>query len=100
TKTIAPTKPAPKAAHASVFHRAVPQRALAMGANQRSQAARRSVARRPPIPVTRTSLPGGAVVAVTNRWRHSRFAGQARASAGPTGPAARDRDGSISKVQG
>ena len=32
---------------------------------------------RSPMPVTRTSLPGGAVVASMNRWRASRFAGRA-----------------------
>ena len=33
------------------------------------------------MPVTRTSFPGGAVVAVTNRCRASRFAGAARSCA-------------------
>ena len=33
------------------------------------------------MPVTRTSLPGGAVVAMVNRWRASRFAGAPRSSA-------------------
>ena len=47
---------------------------------------RRSATRRSPMPVTRTSLPGGAVVAVTNRWRASRFAGALRSSAARSTP--------------
>ena len=38
--------------------------------------------RRSPMPVTRTSLPGGAVVAVANRCRASRFAGAPRSCGG------------------
>ena len=36
---------------------------------------------RSPMPVTRTSLPGGAVVAMMNRWRASRSSGAPRSSA-------------------
>ena len=43
------------------------------GPYQRSHASRRSRTSRGPIPVTRTSLPGGAVVAVTKRCRASRL---------------------------
>ena len=43
------------------------------GPYQRSQASRRSVIRRSAMPVTRTSLPGGAVVARVKRWRARRF---------------------------
>ncbi len=57
----------PKIAHANACHSAEPQRAAATGPYQRSHAARRSVIRRSPMPVTRTSLPGGAVVAMVNR---------------------------------
>src|SRR5439155_17360299 len=67
THTTAPTKPAPKHAHASAFHIAVPVRAAATGRYHRSHASRPMVTRRRPMPVTRTSLPGGAVVAVQNR---------------------------------
>ena len=51
-----------------------PSRAAATGPYQRSHAARRSVTRRSPMPVTRTSFPGGAVVAMVNRCRASRLA--------------------------
>ena len=44
----------------------------ATGPYQRSQASRRSATSRSPMPVTRTSLPGGAVVAVVKRCRASR----------------------------
>ena len=53
---------------------AEPHRAAATGPYQRSQASRRSTTRRSPMPVTRTSLPGGAVVATVNRWRARRLA--------------------------
>ena len=72
---------APKTAHASACHSAEPQRAAATGPYQRSHAARRSATRRSPMPVTRTSLPGGAVVAIVNRCRASRLAGAPRSCA-------------------
>ena len=58
TNTTAPTYAAPKIAHASVCHSALPQRAAATGPYQRSHASRRSATSRSPMPVTRTSLPG------------------------------------------
>ena len=67
TNTTAPTYAQPNTAQASACHSAEPHRALATGPYQRSHAARRSAIRRSPIPVTRTSLPGGAVVAMVNR---------------------------------
>ena len=86
TNATAPTNPAPKTAHATVCHTALPHRASATGPYQRSHAARRSAISRSPIPATRTSLPGAAVVAVTNRWRASRFAGAPRSSAARSTP--------------
>ena len=47
-------------------------RVAASGLYHCSHAARRSVTSRGPIPVTRTSLAGGAVVAVAKRWRANR----------------------------
>ena len=82
----APTNPAPKIAHAIVCHTALSRRAAAMGPYPRSQAARRMAVRRSPMPVTRTSLPGGAVVAVTNRCRASRYDGAARSWAARSTP--------------
>ena len=78
TYTIAPTYPAPKTAQAD----RVPDRPTRSGARTRSayhrdHAARRSRTSRSPMPMTRTSLPGGAVVAMTNRWRASRLADRA-----------------------
>ena len=52
---------------------AVPQRARAIGLYQRSQAARRSPPSRSPMPSTRTSLPGAAVVARSNRCSERRW---------------------------
>src|SRR5438105_7842077 len=72
TKTTAPTNAAPKTAQASVCQAAVAQRVAAMGSYHRSQASRRWRTSWGPIPVTLTSLPGGAVVAVRKRWRASR----------------------------
>jgi hypothetical protein len=72
TKTTAPTYPIPKMAQPAACHHAETQRVRPIGRNQRSAALRRSRISRSPIPVTRTSLPGGAVVAVTNRCRPSR----------------------------
>ena len=43
------------------------QRAVDTGPYHRSQTRRRSVIKRRPMPITRTSLPGVAVVAVLNR---------------------------------
>ena len=71
-------RPAPKTAQASVCHTALPQRARghrAVPALPRRRGA--AATRRGPMPVTRTSLPGGAVVAAMNRWRASRSAGRA-----------------------
>src|SRR5579864_1217432 len=73
TNTTAPTYAKPKTAHAKACHHAEPHRAAATGPYQRSHADRRSVMRRSPMPVTRTSLPGGAVVAMVNKWRASRL---------------------------
>ena len=56
-------------------------RAAATGRYQRSHASRRCAARRGPMRITRTSLPGAAVVARSNRWRASRFAAAPRSSA-------------------
>lgn len=72
TNTTAPTYASPNSAHPSAFQNALPQRAVAIGPYQRSQAARRRAIKDGPMPVTRTSLPGGAVVAVTNRCRARR----------------------------
>src|SRR5436190_786147 len=79
--TTAPTTAPPKTAQAIVCHRAEPQRATDTPVYQRSQALRRSVARREPMPVTLTSLPGAAVVAVANKWRASRLAEAPRSCA-------------------
>src|SRR5580658_1952112 len=73
TNTTAPTYAHPNMAHASVYHKADPHRVAATGPYQRSHAARRWAIRRSPMPVTRTSFPGGAVVAMVNRWRASRL---------------------------
>src|SRR5437667_3549667 len=81
TNTMAPTYAAPNTVHAAVCHTAEPQRAFAIGPYQRSQARRRSLMRRSPMPVTRTSLPGVAVVAMSNRWRASRPDGAPRSYA-------------------
>src|SRR6266568_1732668 len=48
---------------------------------QRSHSVRRWPTSRGPMPVSRTSLPGVAVVTVTNRCRANRLAGAARSSA-------------------
>ena len=63
-----------------------PSARAATGPYQRSHAARRSAIRRSPMPVTRTSLPGGAVVAMVNRWRASRLACAPRSCAGSLDP--------------
>ena len=63
TKTTAPTYATPNTAQASVCQTAESQRAAETSPYQRSQAARWSATRRSPMPVTRTSLPGAAVVA-------------------------------------
>ena len=86
TKTTAPTYPAPNTAHANAWQTALLQRARATGPYQRSQAFRRIWTRRSPIPVTRTSFPGGAVVAVLNRCRANRFAEAPRSSAARSTP--------------
>src|SRR5438552_8413544 len=72
TKTTAPTKAPPKTAQASVCQAAVAQRVAAIGRYHLSQASRRWRTSWGPIPVTLTSFPAGAVVAVRNRWRASR----------------------------
>src|SRR5690242_11193662 len=69
----APTYAQPNVAQASVCHQAVAQRVADTGSCQRSQADRLWFHRRWPMPVTRTSLPGLAVVAVVKRWRASRL---------------------------
>src|SRR5262249_19019427 len=74
TDTTAPAYARPNMAQASECHSADPQRAAATGPYHRSHAARRMVAIRSPIPVTRTSLPGDAVVTMVNRWRANRLA--------------------------
>ena len=81
TNQTASAKPTPNTAHDSPFHAAVTQRARETGRYQRSHAVRRSRTRAGPIPVTRTSLPGPAVVAVVNRWTASRWWTAARSSA-------------------
>src|SRR5512141_1749523 len=81
TNTTAPTYAAPKVAHASECQAADPARAAAIGPYQPSQAARRAAARRVPMPMTRTSLPGDALVAVVNRWRARRPDGAPRSCA-------------------
>src|SRR5580658_1315463 len=73
TNTTAPAYAQPKTAHASACHHAEPHRAAATGLYHCSHAARRCVTRRSPMPVTRTSFPGGAVVAIVNRWRARRL---------------------------
>src|SRR5579872_4995635 len=73
TNTTAPTYASPKIAHASECQTAEPQRALAIGANQRCQAACRVAIRRGALRVMRTSLPGEAVVISTNRCRARRL---------------------------
>src|SRR5436190_1946733 len=67
TNTTAPTYAPPNTAHASVCQNADPQRAAESGTYPRSQASRRPATNRAAMPMTRTSLPGGAVVAVVNR---------------------------------
>src|SRR6185295_1541411 len=73
TKTTAATYAPPKTAQPSVCHAADVQRTGDTMRYQRSQASRRCAINRSPMPVTRTSLPGGAVVAVVNRCRASRL---------------------------
>src|SRR5262249_50719293 len=63
----------PNTAQASECHAAVTHRARDTPAYQASQALRRPAISLEPTPVTRTSLPGAAVVAVVNRCRASRF---------------------------
>src|SRR5882672_3959087 len=67
TNTTAPTKAKPNIAHASACQNAEPHRAAATGPYQHSHAHRRSETSRSPMPVTRTSFPGGAVVAMVKR---------------------------------
>ena len=55
-------------------------RAAATGANQRSHSVRRRRARSGPMPVTRTSLPAAALVAVANRCSASRLCSAKRSS--------------------
>src|SRR5437867_798423 len=83
---MAPTYAAPKTAHASACHTALRARVRATGPYQRSQAARRCATRRAPIPVTRTSLPGGAVVATSTRCRARRLADAPRSSTARSTP--------------
>ena len=64
TKTIAPTYAPPKTAQASVCHsRRCPARRRHGSDTSAPRPRRRCATRRSPMPVTRTSLPGGAVVA-------------------------------------
>src|SRR5258708_3060066 len=86
TNITAPTYAEPKIAHASVCHSAVLQRAPGTGPYQGSQASGRWLTRRSAIRVTRTSLPGGAVVAVSNRCRASRLAEATRSSVARSTP--------------
>ena len=65
---------------------ALPRRAAATGPYQRSQASRRWLTRRAPMRVTRTSLPGGAVVATSKRCRARRLAEAPRSSAARSTP--------------
>ena len=81
TNTTAATYAAPKMIHASVCHMALVARAAATGLYHCSHAARRSPTSLAPIPVTRTSLPGEAVVATSNRCRARRVADAPRSSA-------------------
>ncbi len=64
---MAATNPAPKIAQASACQPADAHRAAAIFAFPNSHVRRRSVIRRSAIPVTRTSFPGEAVVATSNR---------------------------------
>ncbi len=67
TNTTAATYESPKTAQPAISQTAVPQRARETGPNHRRCSARRCATRDGPIPVTRTSLPAAAVVAVANR---------------------------------
>src|SRR5262245_8767920 len=73
TNTIAPTYAAPKNAQASVCHIAEGQATAAIGRCTKYNASGRSDTSDGPSPGTRTSLPGGAVVASVNRCRARRF---------------------------
>src|SRR3954447_13919781 len=71
TNTIAPTNPTPKISHESDCHNAVVHRAAATGRYQSSAAALRCAVSLGPVPLTRTSFAGGAVVPSTKRLRGS-----------------------------
>src|SRR5450432_3062977 len=73
TKITAPMYPRPKKAQASACHIAEPALARATGPYHKSHAALRCQTSCGPIPVTRTSFPGGAVVATVKRCRESRL---------------------------
>src|SRR5439155_25707895 len=73
TKTTDATYAPPNTAHATVCQAADVHRTGETARYQRSQASRRCAIRRSAMPVTRTSLPGGAVVASVNRCRASRW---------------------------
>ena len=86
TNATAATYAAPKTAHPAAFHTALLDRAAPTGAYHRSHAARRCVTSRGPMPITRTSLPGAAVVARSNRCRASRLDDAPRSSAARSTP--------------
>ena len=87
TNTIAPTYAAPKTVHASVCQTALhpPRRGDRLVPLLPCRAPLRRRAS-DPTPVTRTSLPGGAVVPSTNRCRASRLCGAPRSSAARSMP--------------
>src|SRR5687767_12157838 len=88
--TIAPTYAPANNAHAAACQAADPIRAATTNRYQRSHALRRSLSSRGPIPVTRTSLPGDAVVARVNRCRASRLCGAPRSYARRSTPGRHD----------
>ena len=81
TNTMAPIYPAANIAQPDVCQAALVHRARATGPYHRSHALRRRSISQRPILVSRTSLPGDAVVAMSNRCRASRFDDAPRSSA-------------------
>ena len=76
------TPPTPACATARCAQRAARDRAVPRAPTPRGARATSAA----PMPVTRTSLPGGAVVAVTNRWRARRSGWRPRSSAARSTP--------------
>ena len=87
---MAPTNPSPKIAHPSECQTAETRRVRATGPYHCSHAARRSSRSRGAMPVTRTSLAGGAVVAVWNRCSASRRFGAPASSTSRSTPGRQD----------